>query len=77
MSAYFLGNLSCEHWVYMHLGRKKLGIVLEDDLILKVPAPPQRTTTAPDSVHIPSVRRWKPDRSTRHLPKEFFCLSPV
>ena len=40
MSAYFLGNLSCEHWVYMHLGRKKLGIVLEDDLILKVPTPP-------------------------------------
>lgn len=77
MSAYFLGNLSCEHGVYMHLGRKKLGTVLEDDLILKVPPPPQRTTTVPDSVSTsPLWGGGTLNRSTRHLPNEFFLPLP-
>lgn len=74
MSAYSSGNLSCEHWVYMHLGRK-MGTVLKDDLIRKVPPPPQRTTAVPGSVSTSPL--WEGggtlNRSTRHLPNELFA----
>lgn len=70
-SAYLLGSLSLWTLFICVWEGKGWESYLKDDLMLKVPTQPLRTTTVLTDGS--SMRRQKADRSSCHLPKEFFA----